>query len=391
VSGEGAARPRGVQDGAGPAAAATGPLRILQVYPKSDYFTGAAIQLRELALGLKERGHQVVVVTRPSEVWAEKTRQAGITHYALPMASEVDLRSVRGLARILRTHGIQVVHAQKGKARTLAIMAGFLAPFPVLVLNRGVSFPLDPLNRLGYTTRRVTAVVAVCESIRRGLVAAGVDERKIVVIYSGTDTTRFHPGVDGAPVRRELGLGPADFLFTQIGVRSWKGNDDVIDALALVAPHAPAARLLIVGARDPEGLRARARARGVDGRLHVWGYREDVPEILAASDCCVDASYAGLGLTGTLREALAVETAVIGTALEGNPELVVDGETGLLVPPRQPEALAAAMLRMIQDPDLRRRTARAGRRLVEEKFSTRAKLDATEALYRRLLAARTGS
>ncbi|MGH7391134.1 MAG: glycosyltransferase family 4 protein, partial [Candidatus Rokuibacteriota bacterium] len=259
---------------------------------------------------------------------------------------------------------------------------------PVLVLNRGVSFPLDPFARLGYNTRRVTAVVAVCESIQRGLVASGVRADKIHVIYSGTDTDRFHPGVDGSGVRRELGLGPADFLVTQIGVRSRKGNDDVVDAMGVVAARAPQARLLIVGARRPDVLLERARARGLEGRAHVWGYREDVPAILRASDCGVDASYAGLGLTGAVREALAVETAVVATAIEGNPELVVDGQTGLLVPPRDPAALAAAVLRLIEDPALRRATARAGRALVQARFSTRAKLDATEALYRRLLARR---
>ena len=93
-----------------------------------------------------------MVATRPGETWAEKARQLGLTHYAVPMASQVDLRSARQLARIVRQHGIQIVHAHKGRARTLALMAGLFARIPVLVLNRGVSFPLDPLNRLGYTT-----------------------------------------------------------------------------------------------------------------------------------------------------------------------------------------------------------------------------------------------
>lgn len=364
-------------------------LRILQLYPKDDYFTGAAIQLRELAWGLKARGHDVVVATRPSETWATRTREAGIAHYALPMSSEVDLRSVRRLARILKTQRIQIVHAQKGKARTLAMLAGLFVRIPVLILNRGVSFPLDPFNRLGYTTRRVTAIVAVCESIKRGLVASGVPATKIHVIYSGTDTSRFHPGVDGSAIRSELGLAASHVLFTQIGVRSWKGNDDVVEAMAKVAPHAPDARLLIVGARRPEGLLALARDRGLEGRVFVWGYREDIPQILAASQCCVDASWAGLGLTGTLREALAVETAVIGSAIEGNPELVVDGQTGLLFPPKDREALARAMVRMVEEPELRRRTAEAGRALVQTRFSTLAKLDATESLYRRLLVERS--
>lgn len=366
----------------------TEPLRILQIYPKEDYFTGAAIQLRELTAGLKRRGHEVVVATRPAEIWATKMREAGTPHYALPMKSELDIGSVKRLVTILQSHRIQVVHAQKGRARTLAMLAGLVTRIPVLILNRGVSFPLDPFNRLGYTTRRVTGIVAVCESIKRGLVAQGVRADKIHVIYSGTDTDRFNPTVDGSGIRRELGLGPDDFLFTQIGVRSWKGNDDTIDAMAVVAERAPHARLLIVGARGPQILYDRARAKGVEGRVHVWGYREDIPEVLAGSDCCLDASYAGLGITGTLREALAVETSVIATDLEGNPELVIDGQTGLLVPPRDVKALADAMLRMMRDGAFRDATARTGRKVVEARFSTRAKLEATEALYRRLLAGR---
>jgi glycosyltransferase involved in cell wall biosynthesis len=102
----------------------------------------------------------------------------------------------------------------------------------------------------------------------------------------------------------------------------------------------------------------------------------------------VDASYAGLGITGTLREALAVESAAIASDLEGNPELVIEGETGLLFPPRDVPALARAMRRMADEGAFRDATARAGRKLVEAKFSTLAKLDATEALYRRLLGAR---
>src|SRR2546421_7384877 len=123
------------------------PLRVLQLYPKEDYFTGAAIQLRELVLGLKAHGHDVTVATRPSEIWVEKMRAAAVPYVPLPMASEVDVRSVRALVRILKSRRIQVVHAQKGKARTLAMIAGLFVRIPVLVLNRGVSFPLDPFNR----------------------------------------------------------------------------------------------------------------------------------------------------------------------------------------------------------------------------------------------------
>jgi len=331
----------------------TEPLRVLQLYPKSDYFTGAAVQLLDLARGLQHRGHHVVVATRPGGAWAEKCAETGLAYHPVPMRSEVDLKSVAPLVRILRQHRIQIVHAHKGRARTLAMMASLFTKIPVLILNRGVSFPLDGFGKLGYTTRRVTAIVAVSESIKRGLVSHGVRADKIEVIYSGTDTARFHPGVDRVRVRCELGL-------------------------------------LFVGANEAKAaiLREKAVARGLADRMLILLYREDIPEILAASDVCVDASYAGLGLTGSLRESLAVETPVIGTELEGNPELIVDGETGYLFPPRDTDALARAILRLVENPDQARAMARAGRRRVEAGFSVTAKLDRTEALYRRLLASR---
>ncbi len=348
----------------------TEPLRVLQLYPKSDYFTGAAVQLLGLSRGLHARGHHVVVATRSGGAWAEKCAAAGLPYYAVPMRSELDIKSVAPLVRILKRH--------------------LFTRIPVLILNRGVSFPLDGFNRLGYTTKRVTAIVAVSESIKRGLISRGVPADKIDVIHSGTDTERFHPGVDRFRVRRELGLGPEHYLVTQVGLRSQKGNDDTLDAMKIVAAKAPQARLLFVGANETKAaiFREKAAARGLSDRMLILLYRDDIPEILAASDVCVDASYEGLGLTGSLREALAVETPVIGTEIEGNPELIKDGETGYLFAPRDVDALARCILRMVEDPEHARAMARAGRKRVEAQFSMTAKIDRTEALYRRLLAAK---
>jgi glycosyltransferase involved in cell wall biosynthesis len=370
----------------GDAARVPAPVRVLHIYPKGDFFTGAAIQVWDLVRGLQARGHDVVLATRPASIWSTKSAEAGVTHYGLPMTSEIDLRSVARLVRVLRQHRIQVVHAHKGRARTLALLAGLVTRLPVLILNRGVTFPLDTFNRLGYVTRRVTAVIAVCEAIKTQLVRSGVPESKIHVIYSGTDTDRFHPGVDRTRIRAELGLTPGEFLVTQIGVRAEKGNDDVMAAMAGVTARAPSAHLLIVGARDPQRLHEQARALGLRRNFHVLGYREDVAEILAGSDCSVDASYRGLGLTGTLRESLAVATPVVATAVEGNPELVIDRETGLLVPPRDVPALARAIELLMADPVAARRMADAGRRRVEAFFSTRQKVQCVEGLYRELVA-----
>jgi glycosyltransferase involved in cell wall biosynthesis len=362
------------------------PLKVLQLYPKADYFTGAAIQLRELARGLAARGHAVTIATPPGPHGA-RLAGPGVEHVTLPLRRAWDLRAAWRLRRFVRARGIDVIHAHKGRARTLAVLAGLVGPRPRLVLNRGVSFVPGRLNRLGYTTRRVDAIVAVCRSIKDDLVRVGVPAEKIEVIYSGTDLRRFHPGMDGGPVRRELGLTAAHFVIVQVGVRSWRGWSDVLTAMQRVAATVPQARLLFLGAPGPAITRLtdQAHALGIGDRVLVVGPREDVPGVLAAADVVVDASWAGLGITGSIREALASERAVVATRLAGMPELVIDGETGLLVPPREPAAIAAALLRLHADPTWRRALARAGRKRVEGDFSLDAKVEATERLYRRLV------
>jgi glycosyltransferase involved in cell wall biosynthesis len=160
----------------------------------------------------------------------------------------------------------------------------------------------------------------------------------------------------------------------------------MIAAMRTVAARRPRARLLFVGAPPPRVVEIadRARAAGLGDRVLALGHRDDVPAILCASDLVVDASWAGLGITGSIREALACERPVVATAVEGMPELVRDSETGRLVPPRDPAALADAILALLEDPTSALTMARAGRKRVEAHFSLRAKLDAIEALYRRL-------
>lgn len=365
---------------------AHGPLRVLQIYPKGDFHTGAAIQLRDLALGLAARGHRVLVLTRPSERWGKEARAAGFEHRG-GFRSAVDLPGAARLARLCRREGIQVVHAHKGGGRTLHVLARLFGGVPPLIVNRGVSFPLSLDGRLLDRSRLVASVVAVCEAIKVDLVRQGIPAGKIEVVYSGTDTGRFDPArVSGAPVRGELGLGPETQLVTQVGVREPKGNDDVLRAFAHLRGARGDARLLLVGAQPAKRLRLEALARSlaIDDAVTIWGYRDDVPEILAASEVSVDASYAGLGITGALRESLAMETPVVATDVAGNPELVRHGETGLLVPPRDPGALASAIGRLLASPEWARDLGRAGRRLVSERFSTETKLRRLEVLYRRL-------
>jgi glycosyltransferase involved in cell wall biosynthesis len=370
--------------------ARTPALRLLQIYPKGDFHTGAAIQLRDLARGLAARGHRVVVVTRPSARWVAEAHAGGFAHLAF-FRGPADPWGAAVLAGVLRRERIQVVHAHKGGGRTLTLLARCVpGPRPPLVVNRGVSFPMARLSRWLDGSRLVARIVAVCRAIREDLVRQGLPPAKIEVVYSGTDTERFDPArVSGDAVRRELGLAAGAPLVTQIGVREPKGNDDVLRAFARVHAARPDARLLLVGARPGTypPLAALIGDLGLAQAVTVWGYRDDVPEILAASDVSLDGSHEGLGITGSLRESLAMETPVVATDAMGNPELVRHEEHGLLVPPRAPEALAAAVLRLLADPAWARALGRAGRRRVVEGFSTRAKVERLEGLYARVAGA----
>jgi glycosyltransferase involved in cell wall biosynthesis len=361
-------------------------VNLLEIYPKGDFYTGAAIQLRDLARGLVLRGHRVTVVTRASERWAAEAGAAGFTHLDF-FRGPVDPVGAARLAGLLRRERIEVVHAHKGGGRTLTLFARGLGPRPPLVVNRGVSFPMAPVSRWVDGSRAVACIVAVCQAIKDDLVRQGLPATKIDVVYSGTDTDWFDPGrVSGAGVRQELGLHPGTPLVTQIGVREPKGNDDLLRAFARIRAARPDARLLLVGARAEKRapLESLARAGGLGDSVTIWGYRDDVPDVLAAAQVSVDASYEGLGITGTLRESLAMETPVVATRAMGNPELVGHEEHGLLVPPRDPEALAAAVLRLLADPAWARRLGQAGRGRVVAGFSTRAKVERLETLYARV-------
>jgi glycosyltransferase involved in cell wall biosynthesis len=367
-----------------------GPLSILQVLEKGSFTTGSVVQMFELARGLARRGHRVGVVSRPDGEVAQRSREDRIPFFPLPLSHEFDLASARGLARIFDATAADVVHVHKGIAHSVALFATlFTRRRPVLVVNRGVSFPLDFFAALKYRAR-LDAVVTVCEDIKRVVVAsARVPEGKVHVVYAGVDLSRFDPSrADGGRVRREWGVVPGEKLVVQVGARDWKGWRDLVSAAALVAPILPEARTAIVACKDDaekERVLAFARERGVGDRVLAIGFRTDMPDVLAAADVVVDLSYEGLGITGTIREAMALEKPVIASAAGGNPELVQHEVSGLLVPARDPAATAAAISRVLSSSELAGRLGRAARQRVEAGFSTEVRLDRIEALYRELV------
>lgn len=361
-------------------------MRIFQILEFNQFNTGSVHQMFQAAAGLRERGHDVTIVSRPDDVLASKAAEADVRFVGLPMRHEFDVISAWKLGRLFREVKPDAVHVHKGVAHSLALAATFAQPVRAFVVNRGVSFPLDVWNRIKYRTRRVSRVVTVCEQIKDVIVSSGgLPREKVVVIYAGTDVARFDPDKwDARAFRREKGIADDRFLIAQVGVRTWKGWKELIDAVASILPTHPQAHLALIGCRDASEraeVDAYARERGVAPNVTAIEYRDDMPNVFASCDLVVDASWAGTGITGTIREAMSMRKPVIATDCGGNRELVSSPEVGWLIPAKEVAPLARAIAEVIDDEPRRTSVAANAREHVVRGFSKELRISRLQKLY----------
>lgn len=369
-------------------------MRIAQVLEKTSLATGSVIQMLEAARELNRRGHEVTVITRPDPLLAQELVGTTVRYLPLPLRHQFDLASARAFAAVAKKMAFQVVHVHKGIAHAVALAATFWGPRYALFVNRGVSFPVGFFSKWKYRHPRVRAVVAVCEAIRQVVLqSTGLPEAKVVTVYAGVDTQRFDPTkVNPAKVRKELSLPQDSLLVGHVGIRDWKGWRELVAAFVEVRRQLPQAYLLLVGCATEEqrqGVQSYVANLGLTPAIRVTLTRKDMPDVLGACDLVVDPSWAGTGITGTIREAMALGKPVVATAVGGNSELVLDGEVGLVIPPRNIALLSAAILRLLKDRDLASKMGAKARERVLAGFSTEARGARLEELYRLALLSAT--
>jgi glycosyltransferase involved in cell wall biosynthesis len=365
-------------------------VRIFQILEFNQFNTGSVHQMFQAAAGLRERGHEVTVVSRPDPVLQQRCEERGVDFAGLAMRNQFDIASVRQLQRLIRSKQPDVIHVHKGVAHALALAATFRKRVGAFIVNRGVSFPLDIWNRGKFRTRRVDRIVTVCEQIRQVVMSTGkLPPEKVAVIYAGTDVNEFDPANwDRRAFRSEKNIPHDRFLIAQVGVRDWKGWKELIDATAAVLPSHPKIHLALIGCRDAsesEDVNRYATERGVRQHVAAIEYRTDMPNVFASCDLVVDASWAGTGITGTIREAMAMQKPVIATDCGGNAELVSSRDVGWLVPSRDGHALAAAIREVIERPDRAASVARNARDHVVRGFSKELRISRLEQLYSKIL------
>ena len=347
---------------------------------------GAQTYVNELVKGLAGE-YDVTVGSHGPGPLREATAAAGadfvaLRHVRRPVSPR-DLLGVVELTLLLRRLRPQIVHASSSKAGVLGRIAARLAGVPVRVFTvhgwASSAHAGIPSRLYGLAERAVrpltTATICVSESERAaGIAASACDARRTLVIHTGIDATsrpRARPG-EGVPAIVSVGRFQAP-----------KDAISLVRALALlVGEH----RAALVG-DGPERAAAVAEARrlGVEEAVVFEGERDDVPEILASSHIFVLSSRSE-ALPVSILEAMAAGLPVVATRVGGVPELVVDGETGLLVAAGDARALADALQRLVDDPDLRVRLGAAGRARVEEQFRLDSFLEAHKDLYGRALA-----
>jgi L-malate glycosyltransferase len=366
------------------------PLTIFQILEFNQFNTGSVHQMFQAAAGLRERGHDVTVISRPDPILAARAAEHGLGFLGLPFRNQFDLATIRGLRKVAGEKQPDVIHVHKGLAHALALHATRGRDAGAFVVNRGVSFPLDLWNRGKYRTRRVDRVVTVCRQIKEVLVASGrLPDEKVEVVYAGTDVDLFDSAKwSRDSFRNEKGIAADRFVIAQVGVRDWKGWKELIDSVSDVAPLHPNVHLVLIGCRsdsEKSEVLAYAREVGVEPHVSAVEYRTDMPNVFAACDLVVDASWAGTGITGTVREAMSMGKPVIATDCGGNRELVSSPEVGWLIPMKDRAALTGAIREVIEAPERSNAVGASAREHVRNGFSKELRITRLEGLYREIL------
>ncbi len=370
-------------------------MRVLHINSKG-YGGGGAIQALQLAHALKERGIEVWFASKPNQGWEEITGKLGLEFVPLPLRGHLDLTSVRLLNRTLRLNKVDILHIQKGVEHSIGLAVAYLNPKVGFIATRGVTFALDYFNKWKFKVGRLDAIIANARHVKDVLVASGVPPDKIRIIYGGVDLSRFDRRLcDARQVRLELGIPSDAYLIGYIAqLRRWKDHETLLRAVASLNEARLKPYIAFIGA-DNEGLSeelsGKATRFGIEKqRLLMTGYRPDVPRMISALDLSVNCSYEGEGITGALRESLAMGCPVVATDIGGNRELIEHRVSGLLVPARDVCALAEAIKWMMENKDAAAMTAKAGMMRVRQLFSVDAQVSKVMALYQEILISRQG-
>jgi glycosyltransferase involved in cell wall biosynthesis len=366
------------------------PIRVLQ-FTNTTMRAGVEEHILTLLCGLDRRQFRLDLVCPP--VLADRLKPdlpGDVGLVPLDLSRFMQLGTMVRFARLLRERRIGILHSHMFRSSLFASPIGWAVRVPVIIeTGHGrEGWRRSWWKKQCYVDRFIGLCIdyqiAVSKSNAHYLMEQKhVPERKIRVIYPGCDLRRFHPARVAPPaLRRSLGFQEADPVLLIIGrLHLQKGHGVLLKSLPIIQREFPTVRLVCVGEGDLRGeLEAQACALGIQDSVRFVGHPRDVTDWLALSDLTVLPSFHE-GLPAVAIESLAAGRAVVATAVDGTPEVVVDGRTGLTVPVGDPVRLAEAIRRLLRDQELRSRLAQSGREWVLEHFSQERLVKETQELY----------
>jgi glycosyltransferase involved in cell wall biosynthesis len=332
---------------------------------------GGQNQVLVTVLGMRAAGHRAMLVAHPD---GELRARAAEGLELLPLAprTEMDLSAAWRLSRAIKQLRPDIVHAHDPHAVAMAALARSMSTQPKrapLVASRRVDFRLkgNALSRWKYD--QVDRFICSSEAIRQMLLADGIAPSRAVTVHEGIDLGHVAAAPE-APLHEELWLPHGSPIVGNVAALvPHKGQRHLVEAAALVVRQVPDARFVIAGEGElRESLEHQVKHLGLEKHVLLTGFRPDVLSVLKAFDIFVMSSITE-GLGTSLLDAMACAKPIVATNAGGIPEVVQDGRTGFLVPPRDHHAMAGAIVQLLENEPLRRQMGEAGLSLVTSRFS----------------------
>jgi glycosyltransferase involved in cell wall biosynthesis len=346
---------------------------------------GGQSQVRYTVLGLRALGHRAALVADPSGALFQRMSE-GLDLVPLSTRGEIDLAAAWRLSRVLKQLRPEVVHAHDPSGVAMAATALSIAsprPRPAIVASRRIEFPIARNSFSTWKYSQVDRFLAISRAVRDRLIADRIPASKIEIVHEGVDVERLIALPHGN-LHAALFLPTHSPIVATIGALvAQKDHHTLVEAAAIVVKQVSDVRFVILGEGDLRPhLEKQIRHLHLERHVFLAGFRADVLELLKDADVFA-LSSTHEGMCTSLLDAMAAEKPAVATAVGGVPEVVDDQETGFLVPPRDPQALAARIVQLLKDQALSRRMGRAGLERVRQLFTVERMVRETATAYQR--------
>lgn len=348
-------------------------------------WSGGQMQSSALCSYLKSKGHKVIIVCRPDSKVEQWAGEQGIQTYTVEQKPLRSINAVLAMKSIILKEKPDIIHLHASRSHVLGSAAAYLAGKGIVVATRRMDHEIKKVwpNTSAYG-KWTHALVAISGAVKEAMIASGVDPGKIHTIESGADFDKFANASADPSIRKNLGIADDIPIVTAAAsLTKRKGHEYLISASRILKQANCNIHVVLAGEGDMRpALQAQAQQLGVE--VSFLGLYKDMPRLIASSDIFVMPSMMeGLGVA--VLEALAARKPVIASAVGGLKESVINGKTGLSVPPGDPDALSNAIMKLLGDNDLAQKLAAAGQEHARNKFSIKSMAERNEKLYYSLI------